>query len=109
MPEPHILFTVVQPAASGSPAPRRLPRRGLPLAGGQHAAHDDLIDLHRRQPGALDGGLDGDAADLGAGERSEVAHEAAHGRAGGGNDDDGIGGFCRHGASFQISVESAAS
>jgi hypothetical protein len=79
MPEPHILFTVVQPAAERQArAERRLAGRRLALAGGQHAAHDRFLDLLRLDAGALDGGADGGRAELGAGERGEVAHEAAH-------------------------------
>jgi hypothetical protein len=47
-------------------AERGLARRRLALAGGQHAAHDHFIDLFRLEAGALDGGLDRDAAELGA-------------------------------------------
>jgi hypothetical protein len=68
-----------------------LARRSLSLAGGQHAAHDDFVDLLGLEAGALDGGLDGDAAELRAAQGREVALKAAHGGAGGGYDDDGVG------------------
>ena len=55
MPEPHILLTVVAPTLSGqSGAERRLPRRRLALAGRQHAAHDDLVDIAAGEAGALE-------------------------------------------------------
>ena len=76
MPEPHILFTVVQPAPSGSPAPS--------------AAWQHLVDPFRRQPGALDGGANGDGAQLRGGQRGQVALKATHGGTSGTDDDDGI-------------------
>ncbi len=71
-------------------AQRGLARRGLALAGLQHVAHDDFFDLLGLDAGAFDGGLDGDRAQLVRGQAGQGAQHAAHGRAGDGNDDDGI-------------------
>jgi hypothetical protein len=83
MPEPHILLRVTAPAESG--------RRRLALAGHQAVADQSFVDGVAGHAGALDGRLDGDGAELPRGQRGEVAQHAADGRAGGGNDDDGIG------------------
>ena len=46
MPEPQTLLMVVQPVEVGQAgAERGLARRCLAEAGGQHAAHDDFVDL----------------------------------------------------------------
>src|SRR3954468_18482056 len=78
IPEPHILFTVVQPAASGSPAPSqarrggaRPPARGrqhgsegglsrgcLALARGQYAAHEHFLHFVGPDARALHRGAD---------------------------------------------------
>ena len=66
MPEPHTLLIVVAPVDVGRPALiARLARRGLALAGRQHAAHDDFLDLFGLHAGALDRGADGDRAEVG--------------------------------------------
>ena len=52
----------------------------------QHLAHGVGRDAR-----ALDGGLDGDAAEVVRGKGGEIALEAAHGGAGGADDDDGFG------------------
>jgi hypothetical protein len=69
--------------------------RGLALSGRQHTAHEDLVDSLRRKPGAFERGGDHMGAELVGAERRKVTHEAAKGRAGGGDDDNGIGG-CGH-------------
>ncbi len=71
-------------------AQRGLAGGRLALAGLQHVAHDDFVDLLGLDAGAFDGGLDGDRAQLVRGQAGQVAQHAAHGRAGDGNDDDGI-------------------
>ena len=92
MPEPHILLIVVQPVASGNPAAERgLARRRLALPCRQHAAHDDLVDFFRADPGALDRCADRSGAEVRRGETLELALEGAHGRASEANDDDWIG------------------
>ena len=98
IPEPHILFTVVQPARERQAgAERRLARRRLALAGRQHAAHDHFLHVVGADLRALDCGADRGGAELGRGEALELALEGAHRRAGGGDDDDRIG---LHGHSF---------
>lgn len=81
---------VVHATPSGRPAPSGLARRGLALAGLQHVAHDDFFDLLGLEAGAFDGRLDGDRAQLVRGQAGQAAEHAAHGRAGDGNDNDGI-------------------
>ena len=71
----------------------RLARRDLADAGLQHLAHHDVLHLLGRDVGALERGLDGDAAELGGLEGGESAAELADGRAGGA-EDHGLG----HGA-----------
>ena len=55
MPEPHILLTVVAwvHRSRQARAQRRLARRRLAQAGGQDAAHEDLLDPVGRSAGAL--------------------------------------------------------
>jgi len=66
MPDPHTLLTVVAPTASGRPAARIAWRAGAcALAGGQHATHQDLVHLLRRQIRPLQGSAD----DVGAERR----------------------------------------
>ena len=79
-------------------AERGLTGRSLAEAGGQDAAHEDLIDLGRIDLGAFDSGLDGLGAEVGGLHAGEDALEAAHRGAGEGDDDDGIGslGHGRH-------------
>ncbi len=69
----------------------RLTRRGLAQAGRQDAAHVDLLDLGGIEAGAFDRRLDRRSAQLGRLNAVEGTLEAAHGRAGEGDDDDGIG------------------
>ena len=70
---------------------RRLPRRGLAEAGGEDAAHVDLLDRLVGDAGALDRRADRGGAELGGAGAGEGALEAAHRGAGVGEDDDGIG------------------
>src|SRR3954465_14528626 len=63
IPEPQTLLRVIAPVPTGQPAPRAAAGgaragRSLPLAGGEDAAHVDLLDLAGRQTRALDGGGD---------------------------------------------------
>jgi hypothetical protein len=64
--------------------------RGLALTGGQHAAHNHFLDVLRLQPGAFDGGADRNRSHLGCGQGCQIALEAAHGRAGTANNNDGV-------------------
>ena len=89
-PEPQTLWMVVQATPSGRPAPSAAWRAGAALAGLQHVAHDDFVDLLGLDAGALDGRLDGDRAEFVRGQAGQAAQHAAHGRAGDGNDNDGI-------------------
>src|SRR5262249_48211973 len=75
---------------------RGLAGRGLTLAGRQHIAHEDFLDLLRCEFGALERRADHMRSELVGAERREFAQEAAKRRAGCGEDDDGIGG-CGHG------------
>ena len=76
-----------------------LPRGRLPLTGGEHIAEDDFIYLLRLQPRPFNGGLDDRAAEVIGRQRGEIALEAPHRGAGGGNDDDG---FTHERVSFQV-------
>ena len=76
-------------------AARGLPRRGLTLSGRQHAAHEYFVDPLRREFCALDRRADHMGTELVGAKRGQIAHEFAQRRAGGGNDDDGIG-ACGH-------------
>jgi hypothetical protein len=65
MPEPHILDSVTAPALLGQAALEAgLPRRRLALAGHQAVAEQHFADGVGRDAGALDGGLDGGAAQV---------------------------------------------
>ena len=64
----------------------RLARGDLALAGLEHLAHHDVLDLLGRDLGALERGPDRDAAELGRVEGREPAAELADRRAGGGQD-----------------------
>ena len=68
----------------------RLARGDLPLAGLDHLAHDDVLDLLGLDAGALERGLDRGAAELGRVERGEAAAELAD-RGARGTEDDGLG------------------
>ena len=68
IPEPHILLSVVRRHLLGQPGGEaRLPRRRLALAGGQHAAHQELVDLAAVEAGAGQRRRDRGAAELGRG------------------------------------------
>ena len=70
MPEPHILLRVVAGTSFGRPGREaRLARRRLALAGGQHAAHQELVDRVRLDAGTRQRRGDGGAAELGGGGR----------------------------------------
>jgi hypothetical protein len=62
----------------------------LALAGLQHLAHDDVLDLLAGDVGALQRGLDGVAAELGRVERGEAAAHLPD-RGAGGAEDHGLG------------------
>jgi hypothetical protein len=92
MPEPHTLFTVVQPAASGRPAPSAAWRAGAwPWPAGSTQPMITSSTCSGLRPARSTAALIAIAAELGAGQAAKVALETAHGRAGGGNDDDGVG------------------
>ena len=75
---------------------RRLSRRRLADAALDDVAHDDFFDVAGVDAGALDGGANGDRAELGGGQRREAAEEFADRRAGG-RDDDGGSSWVGHG------------
>ena len=74
---------------------RRLARRVLAGAGGQHLAQDDFVDVGRLDAGALERGLDGDLAELVRRQAGQRAVERAD-RGAGGADDDDRGGILLH-------------
>ena len=78
----------------------RLARGDLALAGLQDLAHDHVLDLLAADVGALQRGLDRDAAELGGVERGQAAAHLAD-RGAGGAEDDGLG----HGAGLLQSVD----
>src|SRR4029078_10092279 len=59
----------------------------LPGTGLQDLTHDHVLDLVGRDAGLLEGALDRDAAQVGAGEVLERAEQPAHRRPGPGDDD----------------------
>ncbi len=65
----------------------------LTLAGLQHLAHEDIVDVLRRYPCPLEGGPDGHPAQVHGGEPGEGAGEPAD-RSAGAGDDDRTGHFC---------------
>ena len=91
MPDPHILLMVVQPTLSGMPAPRLAWRAGAwpwPACSTLPTITSSTSAGFIRP--RLEGGLDGPGAELGGGQGGKLAQQSAHGRAGGGRDDDGI-------------------
>ena len=66
----------------------RLPRRRLPLAGRHDVAHDHFGQQGRINPGALDGRLDRDRAQLRRRDAAQRTLEFPDGRTGGAEDDD---------------------
>ena len=69
---------------------RRLSCRGLALAGGQHATHDDFVHQLRRKAAGGERTADGGTAELGSRSGRQHTLEAADGRALGGENDDGF-------------------
>ena len=66
MPDAQTLLIVSEETSFGMPGlDLRLARGDLALAGLQHLAHDDVLDLLGRDVGALERRLDRDAAELG--------------------------------------------
>ncbi|MDQ0695753.1 hypothetical protein QF048_002195 [Streptomyces sp. W4I9-2] len=61
---------------------RGLPGGHLARTGREHLAHDHVLDLVTADAGPVQGGLDGEASEVGAGEALEGAEETAHGRPG---------------------------
>ena len=59
-------------------------------AGLEHVAHEDVLDLLGREPGPLEGALDGEATELGGGEAGERSGELSDRRTGA-SDDHGSG------------------
>ena len=91
-PEPHILLTVV--ASTCWPGRRRSPPDAPGPGPGRRAGRSPCRSARpcrRTTPGALDRGLHRRGAQLGGLDAGQRALEAAHGRAGEGDDDDGIG------------------
>ena len=64
---------------------------GLSKTGGQHAAHIDAVHILTLHTGALHGTFDGGCAKLGRADIGQRTLHRAHGRAGIGQNDDGIG------------------
>ena len=62
--------------------------RVLAGAGRQNLAHDDFVDVFRRDTGAFQRGADGDFAQVVGGDGAESAVEGADGGAGGAGDND---------------------
>ena len=105
MPEPQTLLMVVAPVASGSPAPRAACRAGAwPCPAGSTQPMNTSSIRSGDELGPLDGGADHVGTELVGAEGRKIAHEAAKRRAGGGNDDDGIG-SCGHGGDPQSARE----
>ena len=66
MPERHTLLTVVAGTVIGMPAFTAAWRAGdLALAGLEHLAHEHVVDLLGPDAGALERGLDREAAEVG--------------------------------------------
>ena len=76
--------------------------RALLDAAGQHAAQDALVDAGCLDAGTLDGGADGNGGQLRRGHAREAAEHAAHGGAGGGEEDDIAG--VTHGGSPGVAL-----
>ena len=96
MPEPQTLLMVVAPVASGRPAPRAACRAGAwPCPAGSTLPMKTSSIFSGASLARSSAALDDMGAELVGAEGREFAHEAAERRAGGGKDDDGIGG-CGH-------------
>ena len=90
-PEAQTLLIVSEETSFGMPAlDLRLARGDLALARLQHLAHDDVLDLLGLDLGALERGLDRDAAELGGVEGRQAAAQLAD-RGAGGAEDHGLG------------------
>src|SRR6185295_9932782 len=63
----------------------------LALTGLEDVAHPDFLDLRRVDAGTLEGGLDGDGAELRRGERGQGPQEAPDGSTGCADDHDVTG------------------
>ena len=86
-PEAQTLLIVSEETSLGMPGfDLRLARGDLPLAGLQHLAHHDVLDLLGLDPGALQRGLDRDRPELGGVERRQPASHLADRRACGAED-----------------------
>ena len=93
MPEPQTLLTVVAPVASGSLAPRAAWRAGAwPCPAGSTLPMNTSSILSGASFARSSAAPITCEPSLWAAERRELAHEAAERGAGGGKDDDGIGG-----------------
>ena len=91
MPDAHTLLIVSEEISFGMPAlDLRLAGGDLPLAGLDHLAHDDVLDLLGRDLGALERGFDRGATELGGVEARESAAELAD-RCAGCRQDHGLG------------------
>ena len=87
MPDAQTLLIVSEETSFGIPALICAWRDGIcPCARLEHLAHHDVLDLLGRHVGALQRGLDGDAAELGGVQGRQAAAELADGRAGGAKD-----------------------
>jgi hypothetical protein len=75
--EPHIFDSVVQLVDNGRPAFSEAWRAALPLPGHQAIAENQLVDIGRRDAGALYRRLDRHRTEIARGERSEVALKTA--------------------------------
>ena len=65
MPERQTLLMVVDGTVIGMPAvDRGLAGGHLTGAGQEHLAHEHVVDLLAGEPGPLEGGLDGEAAEV---------------------------------------------
>jgi hypothetical protein len=73
-------------------ATRSLPGWRLALSGRQHITHENFVDSFRREFCSLQRGADYVRTKLVGGKRRQFPHETAERGAGGGKDDDGIGG-----------------
>ena len=82
MPDAQTLLIGLRGDLFGDPAlDLGLARGDLPLAGLQHLTEDDLLDLIGGNPGAVEGGLDDGAAEVGGVEGGESAAHLPEGGA----------------------------
>ena len=78
--EAHLVDGGGRDAERDAGVDRRLAGCHLAGAGQQHLAHEDVVDLLGREPGPLERGRDGEAAELGRLEPGERTRELADGR-----------------------------